>query len=270
MKKIESFLLGKNKNQNLCEDGIYEGERIIAVIDGATSKSDRLINGVSSGCFAKNTIVSYIDEHEEELCDLPPYLFYYYINNHLRACSEEEGLTYEEYPRACMAVYNEKRHEVSEYGDCQIIIDGQLYTFEKEMDRINSEYRALILELELSAGKTVEDLMSNDTGRKCIMESLKRQNVFENTEGQYAYPVLNGISFNKKMMFTKPVEEGTEIVLATDGYPFLENTLEKSESELKRLLQEDPLCMRTYKSTKGLVTGNLSFDDRAYWRGITE
>ena len=30
------------------------------------------------------------------------------------------------------------------------------------------------------------------------------------------------------------------------------------------LLQRDPLLFRDYKSTKGLVAGNVSFDDRAY------
>ena len=270
MKKIESFLLGKNKNQDLCEDGIYEGERIIAVIDGATSKGNNLIDGKSSGCFAKDALIGCLRQNELDLSKMPAPLLYETLNDHLRACTDEDTLQLEDYPRACMAVYNEERHELSAYGDCQFILNGQRYGFEKKIDRLNSEYRALVLELELSDGKSIDELMQNDTGREGIRDTLKRQMIFENKDSEYAYPVLNGYSFNKDMVFSTEVETGSEIVLATDGYPFLETTLEQSERELKKLLEDDPLCMRIYKSTKGLVKGNLSYDDRAYWRGIAE
>lgn len=38
MKIIESFIRGKNPDQSLCEDGIFIGAKIAAVIDGVTSK----------------------------------------------------------------------------------------------------------------------------------------------------------------------------------------------------------------------------------------
>ena len=59
---------------------------------------------------------------------------------------------------------------------------------------------------------------------------------------------------------------GQDIVLASDGYPFLKNTLEKSEKALSEQLHNDPLCIRYFKATKGLMNGNKSFDDRAYIR----
>lgn len=54
-----------------------------------------------------------------------------------------------------------------------------------------------------------------------------------------------------------------DIVLATDGYPFLCATLEKSERKLRRQLDTDPYNIGEFKATKGLLRGNVSFDDRA-------
>lgn len=63
------------------------------------------------------------------------------------------------------------------------------------------------------------------------------------------------------------VDEGiNELVLASDGYPFLKPTLDESEAMLASQLGNDPLCMNTFKATKGLMAGNKSFDDRSYLR----
>jgi hypothetical protein len=59
--------------------------------------------------------------------------------------------------------------------------------------------------------------------------------------------------------------EGTEtVVLASDGYPYLKDTLSATEQALQELLHNDPMLFRDYKTTKSVQTGNLSFDDRAY------
>lgn len=63
--------------------------------------------------------------------------------------------------------------------------------------------------------------------------------------------------------FTSGVEE---LVLATDGYPRLFPTLEKTESYLQKCLAEDPLCIKKIKATKGCKPGYSSLDDRAYVR----
>ena len=57
-----------------------------------------------------------------------------------------------------------------------------------------------------------------------------------------------------------------EIVLASDGYPRLFPSLAETEAFLAKLLEEDPLCYKQYRSTKGRYAGNISFDDRAYLR----
>ena len=57
-----------------------------------------------------------------------------------------------------------------------------------------------------------------------------------------------------------------EVVLASDGYPFLESTLAASEERLEWQRQNDPLNIGVFKATKAFAAGNNSFDDRAYIR----
>lgn len=59
------------------------------------------------------------------------------------------------------------------------------------------------------------------------------------------------------------------MILASDGYPKLFNSLIESELYLKKIINEDPLCYKLFKSTKGINKGKLSFDDRAYIKFIT-
>jgi glycerophosphoryl diester phosphodiesterase len=58
-----------------------------------------------------------------------------------------------------------------------------------------------------------------------------------------------------------------EIVLATDGYPFLCPTLQESEERLSRQRSTDPLNIGPdFQATKGFHPDNNSFDDRTYIR----
>ena len=44
---VETFSLGKNKNQDLNEDGLFINDKLIAVIDGTTDKQNISINNQS-------------------------------------------------------------------------------------------------------------------------------------------------------------------------------------------------------------------------------
>ena len=70
MRVIESLIRGKNDDQSLCEDGIFIGSKIVAVIDGATSHGKLVWNGGRSGWFAKEVISQSLRDHEDELADL--------------------------------------------------------------------------------------------------------------------------------------------------------------------------------------------------------
>ena len=155
------------------------------------------------------------------------------LHDAVTACTAET-LTLEEYPRASVIIYNNVTKQIISYGDCQ--------------------------------GMSLTELAANDLGRAAIQENLMLQFSFENKIGEFGYAVLNGMGIEPSLVRVYQVCEGDEIILASDGYPVLASSLAESEAILQHVLLDDPMCFRIYHCTKGIKTGNVSFDDRAYCR----
>jgi len=147
------------------------------------------------------------------------------------------------------------------------MLDQGLIQNTKIIDDITSTARSLFLESEIAQGKSIEELRQHDTGRAFILPLLERQTIFQNnpSAGQYWFPVIDGFDVPDEGIHILSLPDDVDaIVLASDGYPYLKDTLEASEQALQEVLLDDPLLFRKYKTTKGLQTGNVSFDDRAY------
>ena len=81
--------------------------------------------------------------------------------------------------------------------------------------------------------------------------------------------MLNGLNFAEEMIKVWSVPSDAEVVLASDGYPKLCQTLEESEAKLREIIAEDPLCLGVgggKAGVNGIMEGMGSFDDRAYVR----
>ena len=259
MRIIEQFIKGKNKNQALCEDRLLVTDNFIAVIDGVTSKSGNTINGKTGGCVGADALCNTIKK-------LPKDINVYDAVNSVTDAISDLYSPYEEkgWIAACGIIYSISRKEIWNIGDCQCIINDRLFTHEKEIDRVLSQKRAEVIEEAIKSGMREEELYTNDFGREAILSQLKEQHKFANSNDEYSYPVFNGTPIPQKMINIYKVHTGDTIILASDGYPYLCNTLEESELLLQKELKENPLCYKGYKSTKGLQKGNTSFDDRAY------
>src|SRR5687768_15367822 len=91
---------------------------------------------------------------------------------------------------------------------------------------------------------TVEDLLEYDTGRDFIQPFLKRQYRFQNNPhaGSFSYAAADGFPIPDDGVVVEPIpDDVTHIVLASDGYPCLRQSLAESETYLIELLQRDPL-----------------------------
>lgn len=266
MQIIETFLCGKENNHKTCEDGIYVGAHLAAVVDGVTAKGKRLWNGHKSGYFAKEILLEYL--RREDVAKQPPQELLGNLDKVLWEAvkTQTEELQPEEYPRASIIIYNDYYKEIWNYGDCQCSINGMVHTHVKEIDEINARLRAERLEKELKNGAVMEELLRNDPGRAAIQENLLKQFTYENKKVKYGYPVLNGTGIETSMICVYKVKGGDEIILASDGYPEVGCNLKESEKKLQWILQEDPLLFRLHPSTKGLKAENVSFDDRAFCR----
>lgn len=274
MKVIESKIEGK-KSPESCEDGLVVTADFIAVIDGSTSKTPHHLSpDMKNGRYAMVLISEYI-QHElkpestvEDFCE--GVTSYIYNKVYRQQGIEEQMQAHpEERLTASAILYSKAKNEVWMVGDCQAIIDGKLYENNKPFEEIVARRRVELIRRGFTpqeARKTIEPLL--------IQAMLEGQNK--------TYTVIDGFPIYQKGVKVvslnaphKNVETDVadslplptkEIVLASDGYPFLKPTLTESEEALAHLLAYDPQCTHEFIATKGIVVGNKSFDDRTYIR----
>lgn len=274
MKVIESKIEGK-KSPESCEDGLVVTADFIAVIDGSTSKTPHHLSpDMKNGRYAMVLISEYV-QHElkpestvEDFCE--GVTSYIYNKVYRQQGIEEQMQAHpEERLTASAILYSKAKNEVWMVGDCQAIIDGKLYENNKPFEDIVARRRVELIRRGFTpqeARKTIEPLL--------IQAMLEGQNK--------TYTVIDGFPIYQKGVKVvslnapqKNVETDVadslplptkEIVLASDGYPFLKPTLTESEEALAHLLAYDPQCTHEFIATKGIVVGNKSFDDRTYIR----
>ena len=268
---IEQKILGKTIADHLCEDGIFHNDDFVAVVDGATSKGVLDWDGHTSGFQAKEILLAALRDLPAD-CTAQETITR--LNESLREASQPylDRLVTEHVERlmASVVIYSRFHSQVWSFGDCQCLINQVHYKGEKKIDEILAEVRSFYLQTELASGKTIDDLMARDTGREMIILFLKVHSLFANKGGEFRFTVLDGFGIDLADIHTFDVRPGDEIVLASDGYPFLKPTLEQSEDALRLVREQDPLCMGLFKSTKGFRSDQISFDDRAYIRFVAD
>ena len=278
MKIIESSIIGK-KSQEACEDGMVVTGDFIAVIDGSTSKTPKHLNpDMKNGRYAMMLISEYIREElkaDASVDDFCQGVTAYIYNKVYENLGVEERL--KEHPEerltASAILYSRTRNEVWMVGDCQAIIDGKLYENGKHYEEKIARKRVELIEQGLSPAEArkqiepllIEAMLSGQNKNYTVIDGFPIYQEGVKIVALKTKPVSSGIEtyFQEQ---TKPVSSPNEVVLASDGYPFLKPTLAASEAALGHLIAHDPQCIHDFIATKGLVAGNKSFDDRTYIR----
>lgn len=289
MKIIESSIIGK-KSQETCEDGMVVTDDFIAVIDGSTSKTPKHLNpDMKNGRYAMMLISEYIWEElkaDASVDDFCQGVTAYIYNKVYEKLGVEERL--KEHPEerltASAILYSRTRNEVWMVGDCQAIIDGKLYENGKPYEQEIARKRVELIEQGLSpaeARKQIEPLLikamlsgQNQTytvidGFPIYREGVKVVSVSASSSVQDSVPASDSVPCSDSASASDTIpSSSSEIVLASDGYPFLEPTLAASEAALAEQIANDPQNIRSFIATKGIVEGNKSFDDRTYIRFV--
>ncbi len=274
---VERFRKGKTPEgradgTGLCEDGIAECPGFLAVIDGSTGKGTLRVDGKSPGRMAMEALRAAIPRLPEDADAAEAMAL---LTSAIRRRYEAHGLCgeaalhAENRMTASAVIFSVRRREVWMAGDCLCRFDGKTYANPKPADGILAGARADILRYFLRKGRSVAELRARDVGREWILPYLKDQCAFQNAAdaGVLGCAVLDGFPPDLSRVRVVPVPPETrELVLASDGYPVLADTLEETERLLARSLAEDPLRIGQYPSTKGVAPGNVSFDDRAFLR----
>ena len=295
MKIIESSIIGK-KSPEACEDGMVVTDDFIAVIDGSTSKTPKHLNpDMKNGRYAMMLISEYIQEElkadasVDEFCQgVTAYIY----NKVYEKLGVEERL--KEHPEerltASAILYSRTRNEVWMVGDCQAIIAGKLYENGKPYEEKIARKRVELIEQGLSpaeARKQIEPLLikamlsgQNQTytvidGFPIYREGVKVVSVSDSSSVQGSVSSSDSCSVQDPVSCSGSASasdtipsSSSEIVLASDGYPFLEPTLAASEAALAEQIANDPQNIHSFIATKGIVEGNKSFDDRTYIRFV--
>jgi hypothetical protein len=266
----EQALVSKTGNPEDNEDFIHLSPAFVAVIDGVTSKTPCRWEGKTGGQVCAQLIDQVLsqlpgDVTARESVDAITARIRHFYEEHdvleLVQTDPSQRLS------AALIAVSLSRKEIWFVGDCQCMLDRRLITNTKLVDSITSAARAMFLETEVQRGISIEELRRNDPGRAFILPLLKQQQLFQNNPaaGAYWYPILDGFPVPDEGIRIEPIPKKTHtIVLASDGYPILKESLEASEQALQQILEADPLLFRTYKATKGVQEGYVSYDDRAY------
>ena len=289
MKIIESSIIGK-KSPEACEDGMVVTDDFIAVIDGSTSKTPKHLNpDMKNGRYAMMLISEYIWEElkaDASVDDFCQGVTAYIYNKVYEKLGVEERL--KEHPEerltASAILYSRTRNEVWMVGDCQAIIDGKLYENGKPYEQEIARKRVELIEQGLSpavARKQIEPLLikamlsgQNQTytvidGFPIYREGVKVVSVSVSSSVQDSVPASDSVPCSDSASASDTIpSSSSEIVLASDGYPFLKPTLAASEAALAEQIANDPQNIRSFIATKGIVEGSKSFDDRTYIRFV--
>lgn len=289
MKIIESSIIGK-MSQEACEDGMVVTDDFIAVIDGSTSKTPKHLNpDMKNGRYAMMLISEYIREElkaDASVDDFCQGVTAYIYNKVYEKLGVEERL--KEHPEerltASAILYSRTRNEVWMVGDCQAIIAGKLYENGKPYEEKIARKRVELIEQGLSpaeARKQIEPLLikamlsgQNQTytvidGFPIYREGVKVVSVSDSSSVQDSVPASDSVPCSDSASASDTIpSSSSEIVLASDGYPFLKPTLAASEAALAEQIANDPQNIHSFIATKGIVEGNKSFDDRTYIRFV--
>ena len=295
MKIIESSIIGK-KSPEACEDGMVVTDDFIAVIDGSTSKTPKHLNPeMKNGRYAMMLISEYIREElkaDASVDDFCQGVTAYIYNKVYEKLGVEERL--KEHPEerltASAILYSRTRNEVWMVGDCQAIIDGKLYENGKPYEEKIARKRVELIAQGLSpaeARKQIEPLLikamlsgQNQTytvidGFPVYREGVKVVSVSDSSSVQGSVSSSDSCSVQDPVSCSDSASasdtipsSSSEIVLASDGYPFLKPSLAASEAALAEQIANDPQNIHSFIATKGIVEGNKSFDDRTYIRFV--
>ncbi len=267
MEVLEKFCEAKSP-KCFCEDALFLSEQFIAVIDGVTAKSDYSHNGKTTGRLAAEIICQTMEK-------LPPESS---LKQTIHRINQDLELFYKEHPfpydrktmglQAVCVIYSRHFREIWMIGDCQAKVDGRLYENPKKSDIILAQMRALVLESLRCRQEDKKDPKYARQAREVILPWIIKATAFaNNSDSPYGYSVINGDDIPESLVKKiKLDQQPHEIILASDGYPVVEDTLSLTEETLQKVLDTDAECCRVYLSTKGVKEGNKSFDDRTYIR----
>lgn len=266
MKVLTTFVRSKYGRDDQCEDVIATTDAFTAVFDGATDVSGLLIDGVSGGRLAAVTAAEALD-------DLAADADVHAAVSHLSARLAERNFLNEsqplsvgrDRPSTAMLVFSHVRRQLWRIGDSGFAADDLVDLPDKPLDRLAYGLRAAYTHALLAGGADPADLAVNDPGFELLKPLYVAQRNLTNQQVPYGYGALDGSSVPEQYIECIEVPEGAQrLVLVSDGYPFILESLQATEDALAELMSRDPLGITEWPRPLGIGPLVEAFDDRAW------
>ncbi len=260
---IEQTTVGKLGAER-CEDFVHVSDGYVAVIDGASSilpnfsgkKPGRIIAELIDLAMAEIEPRLSANAFFSDLCRR--------VSSALDAAWPSSAA---ERPTASVLVYSVARAEVWALGDGWVKVGESAHELKISYAEAYTFLRCAYLNLLLAEGHSVEQLMNDPSALDLVRPFIQLQSRIQNRlASPYGYGVFDGSLACLDFLKIIQVDPGQDVVLASDGYPVLGDDLAATEKILNDCLMADPLMIDRYPQIKGLMKGQVSFDDRAYVR----
>lgn len=262
----QTYICSKYGTDEPCGDKVVDSKHFIAIVDGATPKGERLWDHMRGDVFVSK-ILSEAIQNLAPMVDAQSAIEE--INHAVREQYEINGVDFEklaseERLQASVLIYSVSRREVWSFGDCMLRITQKSYHNLKKGDIMLSDLRAFCIEAAALKKLDISREDGIDYGREKIMPFLKELTLFANSGQSFGYDVINGGDILKERVKVYAVQPGDHVIMASDGYPKLFDTLKETEEYLQAALRDDPNCVGKLRGTKGICKGAVSYDDRCF------
>lgn len=195
---VEIYIQSKTGKQHDCEDRIHISDHVIAVIDGATSKThdcwDHQTGGQKSAEIIDETLRHIPHDctarHAADLMTSKIRAFYTEKN-----ILTDVELNPERRITSSLAAINLFKKELWSIGDCQFMLDNELFSTKKKVDEVAEE--------------AIDDLKRYDIGREFILPLLERQSRFQNNPnaGEFYYAAVDGFRIPDDGIMVKAIPD---------------------------------------------------------------
>lgn len=268
----EGLSLGKREHIN--NDRLVDFKRYIAVIDGVSSRnvvegtttlSDKIveifINNLKTG-MDFNLVLEQTTKQTRQ----------YKEDNNFINCKKDGFVC---------GVIDKREGKVYILGDITMKLNDFTYDKNPQIDELKSLYRSYLIHRYIKLGYTLDEIevfdknkqlethllgiekIGIENGDNNAVNNLVSQDMFIGSECDFGYMVVNGGEHQLEYE-VYDINKGDTIILASDGYPKIYNTLKETEDYLNKVLKEDRLCFKTNKQVTGCYKNQNSYDDRTY------
>jgi glycerophosphoryl diester phosphodiesterase len=242
----------------------------IAVVDGSSLAAGEKLRGMTGGRFAAASIAHTIRNLQADIAAPEAFAL---ITRNLRADLTEACREAGRDPAASLAaaatvIYSRDRNEIWSVADCPFMVGGKAYSTRLRVAEIRATARKYLIEEMLATGQATEQgLLENDPTPALVAKNLMpNSKIFANhPTSELGYGVINGQDIPARHIRVVSVGSAREIVLASDGYPRIFNTLTGTEAYLANVVARDPLCYKENPQPKAVKSGRY-YDDVSFVR----